>query len=269
MKRLTLLVAVGATAIAAAQSPRSRGKAPGGISWAAMDYNGLGVVTLLEAPEIQRELKFEDKDRANVPLLRDELRERNKTLEQALRDAVESRDLFVQKLVQHSRDIDKELETVLGARFVRFKEIRRQAFGVQAAATADAEVRDGFAMTEDQRITLNQLRKAKLKEITDELMKAHGGTKVPQSVLDEAARRFALIEEDLFKKNLNDQQNAKWKVLAGEPFKIPAAVVRAFRQGVHDAPKSDKRVRRESPGKGKKEKGSNPPSEVAKEGKKP
>jgi hypothetical protein len=269
MKRLTLLVAVGATAFAAAQSPRSRGKAPGGISWAAMDYNGLGVVTLLEAPEVQRELEFEDKDRANVPLLRDELRDRHKTFDHALRDAVENRDAFVQKLVQHSKDIDRELEAVLGARFIRFKEIRRQAFGVQAAATADAEVREGFAMTEDQRLTLNRLRKEKLDKIIEDVAKEQGSTKVRQSVLDEAARRFALIEEDIFKKTLNDRQNAKWKDLAGEPFTIPDAVVRSIRQGSHDGSKSDRRVRRESSGKRKKEKGSNPPPQVAKDGKKP
>jgi len=238
MTRSAAFLAMTLAATLAAQPPRGKQKTtPGGIPPAAMAYNGTGIVRLLENPEVQNQLKVTKEVMENLPLLREELTESNRKFAQALKDATDNRDAFLQALIVHSRQMDKQIEELLGTQFTRFKEIRRRAFGIASAMTADAEVREAVAMTEDQRTKLNVGRDA-LKMKMDDSFRNKGKRRLPPGELDEGVRSYWSDEEKLFMDILTEAQRNKWKGLIGEPFEVPNEIERMVRRGDFDGKRS-------------------------------
>ena len=241
MNKKVILVALATVSFAIAQPPQGkrgqRGQrertAPGGISWAAYGFNGLGIVRLLEVPEVQAELKFTSEDKAALPLLRDEFSEEDSKYRMALTEAAgKSRDAFLDSLAIRSKEIDKQMTEILGERFKRFQEIRRQAFGVMASATSDAVVRDALAITGDQRSKFNAERQKLVDSMRDRT--GQGKKAVESNLIDEGMRDFAAQEEKLFISLLTDSQAAKWKELVGSPMEIPQEVVRFVRRARYE-----------------------------------
>jgi hypothetical protein len=240
MKMNLVLVSLTLATMSFAQPPQGKRDSrrreqtgPGGISWAAYGFNGLGIVRLLEVPEIQTALKFTDEDKAALPLLRQEFSENDEKYKNALTTALsQSKDAFKEALALRSKEIDKQMAEVLGSRFQRFQEVRRQAFGVMASATADATVREALAITEDQRMKFNKDRDELIKKLREQA--GQGNKRVEAGILDQGMRDFAAKEEQLFLSLLTEPQASKWKALLGDPLEIPDEVVRFIRRGRFD-----------------------------------
>src|SRR5262249_40707407 len=138
-----------------------------------------------------------------------------------------------------------------GDRFPRFQEIRRQAFGVLAATTSDAVVRESLGITEDQRLKFNAQREELLGKIRERMKQAMGKGKgkgkrtedaadstaentAKNAAMDDGMRDFASQEEKLFVSLLTEQQAAKWKELLGAPIEIPSEVIRFVRRNRYE-----------------------------------
>jgi len=261
-----VLVALAATSVVIAQPPQGKRSqrvqrertAPGGISWAAYGFNGLGIVRLLEVPEIQKELAIDKEVMTSLPLLRAEFTDTDaKYMKELAEASAKSRDDYREYLAVRSKEIDKQMAEILGDRFKRFREIRRQAFGVMASTTSDAVVRDVLAVTEEQRTRFNAERDELVKKFREGA--SQGKRAVEAAILDQGMRDFGVQEEKLFLSLLSDSQAAKWKELLGEPMVIPEEVVRFIRRGRYEIagdgdrpvgrPKRDKsRFRKRDPG---------------------
>jgi hypothetical protein len=227
-KAIVVLLAV--SSFAAEPQGGEKSKPPGGISPGAMAYNALGMVRLLEVPEIQDELKLTSEDKASLPLLRAEMAESGAHFERALRAALaQDRSLFVPTLMARSKEVDGQMTELLGEKFHRFRELRRQAFGPLAAATSDATVREGLGITEDQRTKFNAMRKAKFEEFLRSF--AAGGGKAETGFLDRRTQEFMVIELQLFQDLMTPTQKSKWEQLMGAPFEMPQEVIQFVRKG--------------------------------------
>jgi len=244
MKTQAILTTLLVSAITIAQPPQGkRGQrgdrsqreqtAPGGISWAAYGFNGLGIVRLLEVPEIQAELKFTNDDKSALPLLRDEFAETDAKYRKGLTDAAaQSKDTLREFLASKSKEVDRQMGEILGDRIKRFQEIRRQAFGVMASTTSDAVVRESLGITEDQRTKFNTEHDALLKKWREQMSQGKG--KAASDDLDRGMRDFGAQEEKLFLSLLTDAQAAKWKELVGAPMEIPPEVTRFVRRARYE-----------------------------------
>ena len=270
MNTKRVLLALAATSVVIAQPPQGKRSqriqrektAPGGISWAAYGFNGLGIVRLLEVPEIQKELDIDKEVMTSLPLLRAEFTDADATHMKDLADAAaKSRDDLREYLALRSKETDRQMAEILGDRFKRFREVRRQAFGVMASTTADAVVRESLAITEEQRTKFNAQRDELVKEFRRGA--GQGKRAVDSTILDQGARDFGVQEEKLFLSLLSDSQAAKWKELLGEPMEIPEEVVRFIRRGRYEvAGDGDRRVGRAKRDKSrfrKRDAGGNPP----------
>ena len=247
MTKKAFFVGLVAAAAAVAQPPQGKGQGkgrdrasarsnngPGGISWTAVGYNGLAIVRLLEVPEVQAELKLTKDDLAALPPLRDELKESSARFEKSLVEAAsKGREALIETLVNRSKEVDQQLGEVLGPRFKRFQEIRRQALGVTAANTSDAIVREALAITEDQRAKYNTELENLRKGFADGNLKTRDPEtgKIDDNAADKGMRDFTSRENKLFLSLLTDTQKAKWQELLGAPFEVPQEVLRFVRRG--------------------------------------
>jgi hypothetical protein len=249
MNRSAALLAMTFAAAVAAQPPKVKQSTPGGIPPAGIAYNGVGIVRMLEAPQVQAELNLSSDVKANLPLLREELAESSRKFVESLRSKTDDVDAFRLLLVSHSRQMDKQMEELMGSSFPRFKQLRRRIFGIAAAMTADAELREAIAMTEDQRRKLNDEMAKRRKNLPNEVQSG-GKRRVPKGRLDEAVRKYFEDEEKLFMEMLTEAQRAKWTELTGESFEIPVEMVTSIRRNDYESPAnrpSDARPPRKRP----------------------
>lgn len=239
MNRSAALLAVTLAAAVAAQPP-SKGKltTPGGIPPAAMAYNGIGIVRLLENQAVRDELKPTKEVMQSLPLLREEMSESTLKFAVNLQETTQDRDAFLRLLVAHSRQTDKHVEEMLGESFVRFKQIRRRVFGISAAMTADAEVREAILMTEDQRTRINAGLKEPRKWLEDVLRSA-GKRRLPPGAIDKAYAEYSVREEKLYMEVLDEAQQSKWKQLIGAAFEVPVELLRMVRRNDYDGSRKD------------------------------
>jgi len=193
----------------------------------------------MEVPEIQTELKFTNDDRASLHALRDEFKESGAKFEKTLAEAAaKGRESLVEALMARSKEVDQQLAEVLGERTKRFQELRRQAFGIMAANTSDAVVRDALGVTEDQRSKFNAARQKLVDDFRNQSRRNFDrkSGKVDDNVADQGMRDFASGEDKLFADLMTDAQKTKWKELIGAPIEMPQEVLRFVRRGRFEAP---------------------------------
>lgn len=206
-------------------------KGPGNISIAAYGFNGLGIVRLLEVPEVQTDLKLTTDDLSQLPLLRQEFTENDAKYSKALTDAAaQGGDALRLAIVTRSKEIDGQMKELLGTKFTRFQQVRRQAFGVLASFTSDAVVRENVAITDDQKAKLNVDLARALERFPIPEINPLDRTASPDD-LDLGMQGYRGEEQKILMKILTDTQSAKWKTLVGSPMVIPQEVDRFIRRG--------------------------------------
>jgi len=170
-------------------------------------------------------------DLSQLPLLRQEFTENDAKYSKALTDAAaQSGDALRLAIVTRSKEIDGQVRELLGDRFTRFQEVRRQAFGVLATFTSDAVVRENVAITDDQKGKLNTEIAELVKAWREKGRNPVDGTAASDD-LDLGMKGYRGEEQKVLMKYLTSTQAAKWKELLGAPMEIPQEVDRFIRRG--------------------------------------
>jgi Spy/CpxP family protein refolding chaperone len=167
----SLAYAPGATSTAAPQAPTT----PLIMSRGMFEPGG-GVFGLLSLAEVQKELRLtpEQFDRL-APLHKEMLRGAPKTPKEYMSLTPEESKVLAQKRDKAIAYVREELPKILQPdQFERLKQIRLQVEGI--GAFFDPGVRDALGMTEEQRTTLDAVRKETLRELDQHFNSMTPGT---------------------------------------------------------------------------------------------
>jgi spore coat protein CotH len=168
------------------------------------------LATLLDAPEVQKELGIDDAQRKEIEKLQDEVREKMDALFRDFPpgpppgdgpdDGDGPRVDFRSKMEELNKQIDEKIAALLPEKqFDRLRQLRLQSEG--AAALVRPEVADKLALTEEQR--------DKIRDIQE---RGFTGFGPPQVDPKDKADALALLSGD---------QKSKWESLIGAEVKLP------------------------------------------------
>jgi hypothetical protein len=187
---------------------------------------GDGTLRLLENADVQKALKVTNEDKANLALLKDEIRDGDKKLNASL-EGLPFADR-APKMRERVKEIDGQIGEVLGDKFKRFKEIRLQVTGAFMAVNLFPEIKEAMKWTDDQSTKVREEMRTAMMALRPVAPGAPGasGTAAYTVVKDpqEIMQKMEAAQTESMQKIMTDEQKAKWKELTGEPiaFKKPS-----------------------------------------------
>jgi hypothetical protein len=184
---------------------------------------GENSLRLLENADVQKDLKVTKEEKANLALLKDEVREGDKKLNASLEDVPFPERMS--KLRERAKEVDGQISEVLGDKFKRFKEIRLQVTGLFMAVMTMPEVKEALKWTDEQGGKVREGMNQVMMEFRPTAAPGAPGTaaytvKDPQEIM----HKLEAAQTESMQKVMTDEQKAKWKELTGEPitFKKPS-----------------------------------------------
>jgi hypothetical protein len=193
---------------------------PGAKMSFQMPGAGENSLRLLENADVQKDLKVTKEEKANLALLKDEVREGDKKLSASLENVPFQERM--PKLRDRAKEIDGQISEVLGDKFKRFKEIRLQVTGLFMAVMTMPEVKEALKWTDEQGA---KVRDGMNKVLTENQPAAPApGTAYTIKNPQEFMQKMESAQTESMQKVMTDEQKAKWKELTGEPitFKKPS-----------------------------------------------
>lgn len=219
---VALTLVVTAQVFAQEQGDRQRGRGGPPRGGFGGGFGGGDVLNLLQSPELIKELKITDDEKAYIKMAADETREQDQKFfaDSGFRDMPreERGAKMAEWMAKRTADTEAKLAEIIGKdRVKRLKEIQLQVAGPRQLLFS-SQLQKDLNITEDQK---KQMETAMREAMTEgrELFRDNSGTED-----ERAARREEFMEKQKAKIMgvLTDAQKAKWKEMQGEPisFKI-------------------------------------------------
>jgi len=212
---LTVAVAMTLAAVGQAQDEKKggrRGQGGGGFT--------MPVLGLLENPDVQKELKLTEDDKAALALLKKELEESDKKFRESLKDV--PREEIRGKMTDRTKERDKMVGEVLGSKFERYKQVELQVYGLSFALMSPAN-QDKLKITEDQKTKIREVTMAAFGGGGGRGKRGEKGDKGGNAGSDDPEARKKAGEERRKKQTedlmaiLTDDQKKTWKDMIGTP----------------------------------------------------